>query len=124
LQSTDITRVITETAAFFRCKPVQDTFSAQMKRFVLRANKEIDNRFDPEMPQRELEKREFTLEHNEVYSLNIMLSSGEGKVKDSEHKAMVYQRNVNKSYALKMKSSRQAYSEINAKHTVFPFAMR
>lgn len=95
-----------------------------MKRFVLRANKEIDNRFDPEMPQRELEKREFTLEHNEVYSLNIMLSSGEGKVKDSEHKAMVYQRNVNKSYALKMKSSRQAYSEINAKHTVFPFAMR
>jgi hypothetical protein len=95
-----------------------------MKRFVLRANKEVDNRFDPEMPQRELEKREFALEHNEVYSLNIVLSSGDGRVKDSEHKAMVYQRNVNKSYALKMKSSRQAYSEINAKHTVFPFAMR
>ncbi|GAB5593575.1 hypothetical protein Unana1_08475 [Umbelopsis nana] len=121
--NTDITRVITETAAYFRCKPVQDTFSAQMKRFVLRANKEVDNRFDPEMPQRELEKREFALEHNEVYSLNIVLSSGDGRVKDSEHKAMVYQRNVNKSYALKMKSSRQAYSEINAKHTVFPFAM-
>ncbi|KAI8581801.1 hypothetical protein K450DRAFT_278871 [Umbelopsis ramanniana AG] len=121
--STDISRVIAETAAFFRCNPVQDTFSAQMKRFVLRASKEVDNRIDPEMPAHELEKREFTLEHNEVYSLNIVLTTGDGRVKDSEHKAMVYQRNVNKSYALKMKSSRQAYSEINAKHTVFPFAM-
>ncbi|KAI9285082.1 peptidase M24, structural domain-containing protein [Umbelopsis sp. AD052] len=121
--STDISRVIAETAAYFRCNPVQDTFSAQMKRFVLRASKEVDNRIDPEMPAHELEKREFTLEHNEVYSLNIVLTTGQGRVKDSEHKAMVYQRNVNKSHALKMKASRQAYSEINAKHTVFPFAM-
>ncbi|CAM0136797.1 unnamed protein product [Umbelopsis sp. WA50703] len=121
--STDITKAIAETAAYFRCKPVQGTFSSQMKRFVLRANKDIDNRFDADITQHELEKREFALEHNEVYALNVMICAGEGTVKDSEHKALVYQRNVNKSYNLKMKSSRQAYSEINAKHTVFPFAM-
>ncbi|KAJ2961080.1 hypothetical protein NQZ79_g3613 [Umbelopsis isabellina] len=121
--STDITKAIAETAAYFRCKPVQGTFSTQMKRFVLRANKDIDNRFDADITQHELEKNEFALEHNEVYALNVMICAGEGTVKDSEHKALVYQRNVNKSYNLKMKSSRQAYSEINAKHTVFPFAM-
>lgn len=95
-----------------------------MKRFVLRAGKDIENRFLDELILQDLEKYDFEVEANQVYQINIVLSTGNGQVKNTEYKPFVYQRDVNKSYQLKMKSARLAYAEVNANHTVFPFAMR
>ena len=52
------------------------------------------------------------------------MTTGDGKTKPAEDKPCVFQRDVNKSYQLKMKAARTAYNEINAKHSVFPFASR
>lgn len=123
-KASEITRVITETAAYFRCQPVEGTFSSPMKRFVLRAGKDIENRFLDELIVQDLEKYDFEVEANQVYQLNVVLTTGDGTVKNTEYKPFVYQRDVNKSYQLKMKSARQAYAEVNANHTVFPFATR
>lgn len=95
-----------------------------MKRFVLRAGKDIENRFLDELIVQDLDKFDFEVEAGQVYQLNIVLSTGSGEVKNTEYKPFVYQRDVNKSYQLKMKSARQAYAEVNANHTVFPFATR
>lgn len=95
-----------------------------MKRFVLRAGKDIENRFLEDLLVQDLDKFDFEIEANQVYQLNIILTTGDGTVKNTEYKPFVYQRDVNKSYQLKMKSARQAYTEINAKHTVFPFSTR
>lgn len=124
VKSSEITRVINEIAAYFRCKPVEGTFSSPMKRFVLRAGKDIENQFPEGLTVQELEKCDFEIEANQVYQMNIVLTTGDGSVKVSEHKPHVYQRDVNKSYQLKMKAARIAYNEINEKFTVFPFATR
>ncbi|OBZ89479.1 ErbB-3 binding protein 1 [Choanephora cucurbitarum] len=124
IKASEITRVITEIAAYFRCQPVEGTFSSPMKRFVLRAGKDIENRFLEDLIVQELDKYDFEVEANQVYQLNIVLSTGDGSVKNTDYKPFVYQRDVNKSYQLKMKSARQAYAEINANHTVFPFSTR
>lgn len=116
--------MITEIAAYFRCQPVDGTFSSPMKRFVLRAGKDIENRFLEDLLVQDIDKFDFQVEANQVYQLNIILTTGDGTVKNTEYKPFVYQRDVNKSYQLKMKSARQAYTEINAKHTVFPFSTR
>ncbi|KAI9277821.1 peptidase M24, structural domain-containing protein [Sporodiniella umbellata] len=124
VKASEITRVIAEIAAYFRCQPVEGTFSSPMKRFVLRAGKDIENRFLDDLIVQELDKYDFEIEANQVYQLNIVLTTGEGSVKNTEFKPFVYQRDVNKSYQLKMKSARAAYTEINANYTVFPFATR
>ncbi|KAI9473629.1 MAG: peptidase M24, structural domain-containing protein [Benjaminiella poitrasii] len=124
VRASEITRVITEIAAYFRCQPVEGTFSSPMKRFVLRAGKDIENRFLEELLVQDLDKYDFEVEANQVYQLNIALTTGDGTIKNTEYKPFVYQRDVNKSYQLKMKSARQAYTEINQEHTVFPFATR
>ncbi|KAI8991189.1 peptidase M24, structural domain-containing protein [Mycotypha africana] len=124
VRASEITRVITEVAAYFRCQPVEGTYSSPMKRFVLRAGKDLENRFLDELLVQDLDKYDFEIEANQVYQLNICLTTGDGTVKNTDFKPFIYQRDVNKSYQLKMKSARQAYTEINAHHTVFPFATR
>ncbi|KAI8374326.1 peptidase M24, structural domain-containing protein [Radiomyces spectabilis] len=124
VKSSDISRVITEIAAYYRCEPVEGSYSSMMKRFVLRAGKDVENRLSSEMTVEELEKMDFQIEANQVYQLNVVLTSGSGKVKFSEYKPFVFQRDVNRSYNLKMKSARLAYTQINEKHTVFPFSIR
>lgn len=72
----------------------------------------------------DLEKYDFEIQANQGYQVNVLLTTGDGKTKASEYKPFVYQRDVNKSYQLKMKAARAAFNEINQKHTVFPFATR
>ncbi|KAF7726619.1 hypothetical protein EC973_008583 [Apophysomyces ossiformis] len=124
VKTSEITRVISEIAAYYRCKPVQGTFSSPMKRFVLRAGKDIENGFPEDLLMKDLEKSDFEIEANQVYQLNVVLTTGDGKVKSSDKKTNVYQRDVRNSYQLKMKSARLAYSQINEKYTVFPFSAR
>lgn len=121
-----------------------------MKRFVLRAGKDIENRFPDDMIVQDLDKFDFQIEPNQVYQMNIVLTTGDGKVnywinggndqqkerernqmtyiplqtKAAEEKPHVFQRDVHKSYQLKMKGARVAYAEINDKYTVFPFSAR
>ncbi|KAI9321500.1 peptidase M24, structural domain-containing protein [Dichotomocladium elegans] len=124
VKSSEITRVITEIAAYFRCQPVEGTYSSPMKRYVLRAGRDIENRFPQDMTVQDLEKYDFVIEPNQVYQMNIVLTSGDGKVRTAEEKPQVFQRDVNKSYQLKLKGARMAYAEVNDKFTVFPFPAR
>ena len=72
--------MITEIAAYYRCQPVEGTFSSPMKRFVLRAGKDIENRFPDDMIVQDLDKIDFQIEPNQVYQMNIVLTTGDGKV--------------------------------------------
>ncbi|KAI8099981.1 peptidase M24, structural domain-containing protein [Halteromyces radiatus] len=124
VKASEITRTISEIAAYFRCKPVENTYSSTIKRFVLRGGNDIENGFPEDMIVQDLEKYDFEIQANQGYQVNVILTTGDGKTKQSEYKPFVYQRDVNKSYQLKMKAARAAFNEINEKHTVFPFATR
>jgi len=118
-KASQITQVINDVAAVFNCHPVEGTVSHQFKRFDVEAGKFILNKLNPEEPV-----EDSVIEDNEVYTINIVLSTGEGKAKEGDAKTTVYRRNLSNNYSLKMKGSRALFNEINAKHPSLPFSLR
>lgn len=69
------------------------------------------------------EGAEHVFELHEVYAVDILLSTGEGKPREQETRTTVYKRSE-LTYALKMKASRAFYSEVCNKFTMMPFTLR
>merc|ERR1712151_977859 len=67
---------------------------------------------------------EFEFELNEVYCIDIVMSSGEGKGKETEIRNTVYKRAVETSYMLKTQKARQFLSEVNRRFPALPFTLR
>ncbi|KAJ3699522.1 hypothetical protein LUZ61_003227 [Rhynchospora tenuis] len=116
----DVTEAIQKVAAAYDCKIVEGVLSHQLKQFVIDGNKAILSVTNPET---RVDDAEF--EENEVYSIDIVTSTGEGKPKLLDEKqTTIYKRAVDKNYHLKMKASRFIFSEINQKFPVMPFTAR
>merc|ERR1712151_121301 len=67
---------------------------------------------------------EFEFELNEVYCIDIVMSSGEGKPKEAELRHTVFKRAVETSYNLKTQKARQFISEVNRRFPALPFTLR
>jgi methionine aminopeptidase len=67
---------------------------------------------------------ECTFEANEVYAVDVAMSTGEGKAREHDTRTTVFKRNVDKNYNLKMKASRAMFSEISKKFPTLPFTLR
>merc|ERR1719446_1296279 len=66
----------------------------------------------------------FEFEMNEVYCIDVVMSTGEGKPKESELRNTVYKRAVEMSYNLKTQKARQFISEVNRRFPALPFTLR
>lgn len=79
----------------------------------------------PSSEQRRDSDNTHTLDEGEVYSLTVAVTNAdEGKAKDSTtHPTSIYCR-LPTTYQLKMKTSRETYSEIVKKAGAFPFPLR
>ncbi|KAI3441406.1 Peptidase_M24 domain-containing protein [Psidium guajava] len=116
----DVTEAINKVAAAYDCKIVEGVLSHQLKQFVIDGNKVIISVSNPDT-----KVDEFEFEENEVYAIDIVTSTGEGKPKLLDEKqTTVYKRAVDKNYHLKMKASRFIFSEINQKFPILPFSAR
>ncbi|XP_011046861.1 PREDICTED: proliferation-associated protein 2G4-like [Populus euphratica] len=116
----DVTEAIQKVAAAYDCKIVEGVLSHQLKQFVIDGNKVI---LSVSNPDTRVDDAEF--EENEVYAVDIITSTGEGKPKLLDEKTTtIYKRAVDKNYHLKMKSSRFIFSEINQKFPIMPFSAR
>ncbi|KAL4189772.1 hypothetical protein AMTRI_Chr08g208800 [Amborella trichopoda] len=116
----DVTEAIQKVAAAYDCKIVEGVLSHQLKQFVIDGNKVILNVSNPET---RVDDAEF--EENEVYAIDIVTSTGDGKPKLLDEKqTTIYKRAVDKNYHLKMKSSRFIFSEINQRFPIMPFTAR
>merc|ERR1711913_213118 len=67
---------------------------------------------------------EFEFEMNEVYCIDIVMSTGEGKGRATELRNTVYKRAVETSYMLKTQKARQFLSEVNRRFPALPFTLR
>eukprot|EP00877_Chromochloris_zofingiensis_P000802 jgi/Chrzof1/10722/Cz05g10020.t1 len=104
----------------FDCNLVEGVMMHQMKQFVIDGNKVVLNRTSPE---HRVEDDEF--QPNEVYAIDIVVSTGEGKPKMKDEKeTTVYKRALDVEYKLKLKASRAVFSEINRKFPAMPFTLR
>ncbi|XP_010529897.1 PREDICTED: ERBB-3 BINDING PROTEIN 1-like [Tarenaya hassleriana] len=116
----EVSEAIQKVAEAYDCKIVEGVLSHQMKRFVIDGNKVVLSVSNPETRVEDVE-----FEENEVYSIDIVTSSGDGKPKLLDEKqTTVYKRSPDRSYHLKMKASRFIFSEINQNFQHFPFTAR
>ena len=89
-----------------------------MKRYVIDGNKMVQLR-------EETDKVEgCTFEVNEVYAIDIAVSSGEGKPRELDTRTTVFKRVVDQSYALRIKGSRQFFNEVQKRFPTLPFSIR
>jgi len=118
-KNTDVTAAIRKIADIFKCEPVEGVLSHEMKRFVVDGNKVIINK-----PSLEHKVDEFEFKDYEVYAVDIVMSTGDGKAKESELRTTIYKRAVDQTYQLKMQASRYVISEINKNFPTLPFPLR
>ncbi|KAK8458027.1 hypothetical protein SEVIR_3G285100v4 [Setaria viridis] len=116
----DVTEAIQKVAAAYDCKIVEGVLSHQLKQFVIDGNKVV---LSVSNADTKVDDAEF--EENEVYAIDIVTSTGEGKPKLLDEKqTTIYKRAVDKNYHLKMKASRFIFSEISQKFPIMPFTAR
>jgi len=118
-KNTEVTAAIAKCAEQFKCNPVEGVLSHQMKRFVIDGNRVIINKATLEH-----KVEEFEFEEGEVYSVDIVMSTGEGKTKEMETRTTVFKRAVDQTYLLKMKAARYVFNEINSRFPTLPFTLR
>ena len=81
-----------------------------MKRFVIDGNKAILAR--EEVPTATLPEQrvdEFVFMNNEVYAIDVAMSTGDGKPRRMSTRTTIFKRAVDVNYRLKMKVRRHGY---------------
>jgi len=118
-RNTQVTEAFAKIAEDFKVKPMQGVLSHQLKKHVIDGNRTI---ICAETPEEKVEEFEFEL--NEVYSIDVVMSTGEGKGKETELRNTVYKRAVENMYSLKTQKARQFISEVNRRFPALPFTLR
>jgi len=118
-KNNDVTRMVERTVAQFKCEPVEGVQSHQLKRFTIDGPNTIINK---SIPGKTIP--ECTFAENEIYVIDIVVSTGEGKAREQGQRVTVFKRAVDNSYALKLKAARQLFHEIKEKHPHMPFSLR
>uniref|UniRef100_A0A8C6NU73 Proliferation-associated 2G4, a n=1 Tax=Nothobranchius furzeri TaxID=105023 RepID=A0A8C6NU73_NOTFU len=115
-QNTQVTEAWNKIAHSFKCSPVEGMLSHQLKQHVIDGEKTIiQNPTDQQ--RKDHEKAEF--EVHEVYAVDVLISTGEGKARDSGLRTTIYKRDPSKQYGLKMKTSRTFFSEVERRFDCF-----
>jgi len=106
-------------AEAFDVRAVNGTLMHQMKQYVVDGNKmvllreEADQRVEP-----------CVFEPLEVFALDVAMSSGEGRPRESGLRTTVHKRAVERKYSLKNKCSRVFFNEVNKRFPTLPFSLR
>ncbi|XP_006629280.1 proliferation-associated protein 2G4 [Lepisosteus oculatus] len=120
-QNTQVTEAWNKIAQSFKCTAIEGMLSHQLKQHVIDGEKTIIQ--NPSDQQRkDHEKAEF--EVHEVYAVDVLISTGEGKARDAGQRTTIYKRDPTKQYGLKMKTSRVFFSEVERRFDGMPFTLR
>ena len=120
----DITSIIQKIAADYDVTPVEGVLSHEMTRYIIDHHNVIAMKNCPEQKVLDHELEEAT-----VWTLDVAFSSAPhdskdaGKLRQEDSKTHVF-KSALVQYNLKMKASREVYSEINKKFQNYPFSMR
>ncbi|CAN8075153.1 unnamed protein product [Agarophyton chilense] len=114
-----VSDLFAHVAADFEVELLDGVLSHQMKRYVIDGSKVIMNK---QTVEAHADRWQF--EPCEVYNLDVVMSTGEGKAIEKDTRETVYKRQVDVDYQLKMKTSRQILAEINKSHPTMPFTLR
>jgi len=119
--NTAITENIDKIAEAYKSKPVEGMLSYQLARNIIDGEKRIIQNPSEMQKKDGCEKCEFGV--HEVYALDVLMSTGEGKPKESEVRTTVYKKK-DIIYQLRMKTSRAFLSEAEKRFSLMPFTLR
>jgi curved DNA binding protein len=120
VKNTEITAILEAAANAFNVNVVEGVLSHQMKQHVIDGNKVI---LSKETHDQKVEEE--TVEELEVWGIDIIMSTGEGKPRQiDELKTTIYKHQVDQNYSLKMKASREVFSQVTGDHPTLPFTLR
>jgi len=117
-KNTDVTEAIAKIAAVFNVNPVEGVLSHQLKQFVIDGNNVIMNKTNLEQ-----KTEEFTFEEGQLFAVDIVMSSGEGKPKELTTKTTVFKRALDQNYKLKLAASKYLLNEVAKSFNTFPFTL-
>eukprot|EP00299_Pterocystis_sp_00344_P007663 c2583_g1_i1.p1 GENE.c2583_g1_i1~~c2583_g1_i1.p1 ORF type:complete len:406 (+),score=109.96 c2583_g1_i1:44-1219(+) len=119
-KSEEFFKLAKKVGAAYGVTPVEGVKTHSFKRFVIEASKEV-----PIKPKVDEKLDSFEVEEGDVFSVEMAFTTGEdGKCSGKDGIVNVYRRAVDVTYMLKMKASRQVFSEINTASPVFAFNLR
>lgn len=116
-----VTEAIDKIAESYKCKPVEGMLSYQLEKDIIDGNKRIIQNPTELQKKEGCEKCEFAV--HEVYALDVLVSTGDGKPRESETRTTVYKKK-DLIYQLRMKTSRAFLSEAEKKYALMPFTLR
>lgn len=114
-----VTQVIAKVAEQFGVNPLEGVLSHKVKKHLIDGNDVIINK---ETAEQRVEEFEFA--PGDVIGLDVYISTGEGKPRESEFRTTVYKRELDAQYNLKIKSSRAFFADVNKRFPTLPFAIR
>lgn len=114
----EVTEAISKVCAAYNVNAVEGVLSHEVKKHLIDGNRVIINK-----ETFELKVDDFEFAQNEVYVLDIMVSSGEGKMKDSSERTTVYKRALERMYNLRGKSARAFFTEMIEKYPSMCFSL-
>ncbi|PAA82245.1 hypothetical protein BOX15_Mlig005768g1 [Macrostomum lignano] len=118
--NTEVADTAQKIASAYKCTMVENMQCHLAKQHVVEADKSVVWNPD-ETVKKAVEKCEFDV--HEVWNVDVLVSTGDGKAKERDTKTTVF-RKKETVYSLKMKASRQFFSEMNAKFQAYPFSLR
>eukprot|EP01067_Filipodium_phascolosomae_P007754 Filipodium_phascolosomae@DN634_c0_g1_i1.p1 len=116
-----VSEVIQKTAAEFKINLLEGVLSHRLKKHIIDGNQVIAQR---ELPTDPHKIEPFTIKPYEVYGLDVIFTTGEGKPKDSDHRTTIYKRNVEVNYSLKTATGRKFLGVVNQTYPTMPFTGR
>jgi len=112
-----VTEVVAKCCEAFKCSAVEGVLSHQANKFFLDGNACIINK---ETFEQKVEEYEFKV--NDVFVLDVIVSTGAGQPKESELRTTVYKRDINRNYVLKSKAARTFFNDVLTKYPVLCFS--
>ncbi|EMR10027.1 DNA-binding protein, 42 kDa [Pneumocystis murina B123] len=116
----EVTEAIDKITSSFGCKPCEGTLTYQHGKNIINGKKQFI--LNPSENQRK-QLDTYTFETNEVYGVDISVSTGDGKIRRMETRANIFKK-TDVTYSLKLKASRRVFTEIQKKFGPFPFTIR
>ena len=104
--------------ASYQVNAVEGVLSHEVKKHLMDANNCIINKTTFEQ---QVIEHEFQI--NEVYALDVIVSTGEGKPKESEYRVTVYKRALDRAYGLKTKHGRNFFNEVLGRYPSLGFSI-
>uniref|UniRef100_A0A915LRQ0 Peptidase M24 domain-containing protein n=2 Tax=Meloidogyne TaxID=189290 RepID=A0A915LRQ0_MELJA len=120
-KNVEISEKMGKLAKIYETTPIENMLSHNIERFKPVGDKQIiQNPGDEQKSKSE----KCTFETFEVYTIDVLISTGEGKSKTSDARTTVFKKTDDMVYNLKLKASRSFFHEAQQKFGSMPFSIR